>query len=103
MGLSSTDPCMQPAEHRGGECPTQFEERPIDCCKVVRLPLLPRAARIAQAGIEASPWVALLPPVHASPVLDSAAEAPPRCVLERWRAPPRISERVHEHVMVFLT
>jgi hypothetical protein len=103
LGLSSTDPCVQAAEHRGAECPAQFEERPIDCCKVVRLPLLPRAARIAEAGIARSRWVALLPPVHTSPVRDGFAEAPPVRVLQRWRAPPRTSERVHKHVMVFLT
>jgi hypothetical protein len=103
LGFSCTDPCAQPAEHRRAECPTRVEQRPIDCCKVVRLPLLPRAAKAAEAGIEPSPWVALLPPVHASPVLDGFAEAPPRRVLERWRAPPRTSQRVHERVMVLLT
>jgi hypothetical protein len=103
LGLSITDPCVCPAEHRGTECPVQFEPRPVDCCKVVRLPVVPRAARLAEAGIEPSPWVALLPPLHGSRGLDGFAEPPPRRVLQRWRAPPRTSERVHEQVSVFLT
>jgi hypothetical protein len=103
-GLSLTDPCVQPSAHPRADCQTtSLEQRPIDCCEVIQLPSLPRATQLADAAVEPSPWVAVLPVDRPSPLMDGPDETPSRRTLQRWRAPPRTSDRVHAHVMVFLT
>ena len=102
LGLSASDPCAAATSEGRGKSPSEtLSERAPDCCEIVTLAAMPRAAQAAQTSVAPAPCVA----IAALPIDESAGAAPPSGVdraLARWRPPPRSSGDVRAQLMVFL-
>jgi hypothetical protein len=102
LGLSASDPCAAASgERRGASSPETVSERAADCCEIVALEAIPRAAQAPRTCVAPAPCVAVL----ALPIDETARSAPPSRgdrALARWRPPPRSSGDVRAQLMVFL-
>jgi hypothetical protein len=103
LGLLPSDPCAEAATEGHGKSPLgTLSEHHADCCEIVTLAAMPRAAQAAGPSVAPAPLVAVLPALRPEGAIDSAA---PSCLdrgFERWRPPPRASNDVRAQLMVFL-
>jgi hypothetical protein len=103
LGLLPSDPCAQNAGNAHTECPSgKLSEHRADCCEIVTLGTMPRAAQATGPSIAPAALVATLPALRLADQNDSAAPSRVARAFERWRPPPRASNDVRAQLMVFL-
>jgi hypothetical protein len=104
LGLSTSDPCCSAPAHSGHDCPVQAIERAsVDCCSILTLPSMPRAASADKHGVPPAGLTAIL-------AVEEYARAPVRPAfagfargVQRWEGPPRPGGDPRLQTMVFLT
>jgi hypothetical protein len=103
LGLSSSDPCSQSAEHRE-RCPFDaIDLQTIDCCSVITMPSMPDGIRGSGPSVAPAGVVAVLPAVkdaNASWWSERPRESRTR---DAHRKPPRSPGERRAELMVFLT
>jgi hypothetical protein len=104
LGLLPSDPCAAAASSEGhGKSGLSVLGEPTeDCCEVVTLAAMPRAAQAAGPGIAPAPWVAVIPAFRLERMAASAVPAVHDRTFEQWRPPPRTSNDLRAQLSVFL-
>lgn len=103
LGLLPSDPCAQVSGHADDGSPLDaLSEHHADCCEVVTLAAMPRAAQAAGPHVAPAARVAIVPAVSLAGGLESAGPSRVDRASERWRPPPRASSDARSQLMVFL-
>ena len=103
LGLSETDPCIHPVEHRP-QCPlASFDRAPFDCCQVVSMPSMPEGSRSFEPTVPAPGVVAIVPALQRTADATWSESVRVAWEDERWRGPPRCAGERRAQLMVFLT
>jgi hypothetical protein len=108
LGLLPSDPCVEASAHgRRDGAPEPLGAgtlgaRRVDCCEIVTLGAMPRAAQAAGSGVAPAPLVAVLPAPGAEGAVDLAPSSRLERAFERWRPPPRAASDARAQLMVFL-
>ena len=103
LGLLPSDPCAGAARDDHSKSPLgTLSEHPADCCEIVALEAMPRAAQAAGPSVAPAALVAILPAPWPEGRIGSTARSPRDRAFERWRPPPRASNDVRAELMVFL-
>ena len=103
LGLLPTDPCAQAPSDDHGKSPLgTVSERTDDCCEVITLAAMPRAAQATGFTIAPAACVAVLPALGPASAADLVPSAPRDRAFDRWRPPPRAPNDARAQLMVFL-
>jgi hypothetical protein len=103
LGLMPSDPCIEASPDAQGKSPlAMLGERRADCCEIVTLAAMPRAAQAAGLRVAPAACVAVVPALGFVDPSDSASPVRVERAFERWRPPPRASNDVRAQLMVFL-
>jgi hypothetical protein len=103
LGLLPSDPCAEASRDSHGKGPLgMLSERHTDCCEIVTLAAMPRAAHAAAPRVAPAARVALIPALWLAGPADSAAPCANGRSFERWRPPPGALKEVRARLMVFL-
>ena len=111
LGLMPSDPCAEASRAARGapdalaeSCPDMqrtLSEHHADCCEVVTLSAMPRAAGAVGPSVAPAAWVATVP----APGLVDPTRSPELAIepaFDRWRPPPRDASAACAKLMVFL-
>jgi hypothetical protein len=103
FGLLPFDPCAQASTDAHNNGPSEMlDERPADCCQIVTLTAMPRAAQAAGPSVAPAARVADIPALWLMGRTDSPTLSRVDRAFKRWRPPPRASNDVRAQLMVFL-